>query len=247
MIRPSALVRSIAITFLASGTAFATNAPKVVLSQIGARSVAHIKLQPWQVRRAAYESLVQRLRHGDLSAGTDYNAVLTEFDTRPFSRTPIEELEILGDFYVPKEGLDPTLIAVVQFLALGWYDVLRYASASGEAEILNNEGFFRIAFSRGGPDVTKKALNFFQSHPDRIRALVDQGMAIVEKWRDTDNYDRHWPTAYGLERFICAQGGPCKAPTELPKKQWDEAWQQAKDRVYRYFNVPEPNGGDAHP
>src|SRR4029077_1981200 len=65
---------------------------------------AHVEMQPWQVRRATYDSL---------------------------ARTPIEELEILGDFYIPKEGLDPGLIAVVQFQVLGWYDALRFASESG--------------------------------------------------------------------------------------------------------------------
>ena len=55
---------------------------------------AHVEMQPWQVRRAAYDSLALRLRKGDFSASKDYDAVLTEFDTRPFSRTPIEELEM---------------------------------------------------------------------------------------------------------------------------------------------------------
>lgn len=247
MIRPSAIAPLIAMTFLAFGPALAANPPQLVPSTTGTQGVTHTELQPWQVRRAAYEGLVQRLRHGDMSAGSDYNDVLTEFDTRPFSRTPIEELEIVGDFYMPKEGLDPSLIPVVEFLVLGWYDVLRFASPSGRAEILNNEGFFRIAFTRGGPSVTKKAASFFQRHPERIRAMVDQGIATAERWRETDRYDRHWPAAYGLEHFICAQGGPCKTPTALPSEQWDGAWQQAKDQVYKYFNVPDPNAGGAHP
>jgi len=203
------------------------------------------QMQPWQVRRAAYESLAQRLRQGDFSAGKDYDAVLTEFDTRPFSRTPIEELEIIGDFYIPKEGLDPALSVVVMHLVLGWYDALRFASESGRAEIVNYEGLFREAFARGGPDVTNKAVKFLQDNPDRAHALIAQGIATAEKWRETGNYDRHWPMAYGLERSICAQGGPCNAPTQLPKEQWDRAWEQAKDRVRAYFDPAKPKAGDA--
>ena len=197
-----------------------------------------VQMQPWQVRRAAYRELAQRLRQGDFSASKDYDAVLTEFDTGVLARTPVENLEILGDFYIPKEGVDPALAIVVQDLVLGWYDALRFASESGRVEIVNNEGFFKKAFAQGGPDVTNKAVKFVQGNPDRVHALVAQGISYAEKYRETNNYDRHWPTAYGIERLLCAQGGPCTQPTELPKEQWDRAWEEAKHRVSSYFEPP---------
>jgi hypothetical protein len=129
---------------------------------------------------------------------------------------------------------------VVQNLVLGWYDALRFASESGRAEIINNEGFFKKAFTQGGADVTNRAVKFLEGNPDRVHALIAQGISIAEKYRDTNNYDRHWPTAYGLERFICAQGGTCKEPTELPKEQWDGAWEEAKHRVSTYFESVKP-------
>jgi hypothetical protein len=232
-------MRVVAIALLGSTATLAADAQPAALPQT--EIPVHVQLQPWQVRRAAYENLVQRLRHGDFSAGKEYDAVLTEFDTRILSRTPIEELEILGDFYIPKQGLDPALLVVVQNLVLGWYDALRFGSESGRAEIVNNEGFFKKAFTRGGPDVTNKAAQFLKDDPDRVQVLIAQGIAIAEKFRETSNYDRRWPTAYGLERIICAQGGPCQDPTALPKEQWDAAWDQAKQRVRMYFEPAKPN------
>jgi hypothetical protein len=55
-----------------------------------------------------------------------------------------------------------------------------------------------------------------------------QGISFAEKFRETNNYHRQWPTAYGLERVICAQGGPCTKPLPMPKEQWDAAWVEAK-------------------
>ena len=245
MSRLTTIACAIAITILASSSVLAGDPPNGTLPTIGTTTSVYIEMQAWQVRRAAYDSLALRLRRGDFSASKDYDAVLTEFDTRPFSRTPIEELEILGDFYIPKDGLDPGLIAVVEFQVLGWYDALRFASESGRAEILNNEGFFRMAFTRGGADVTNRAVKFLQSNQERAHALVAQGIGIAEKWRETDRYDRRWPTAYGLERIICAQSGPCNPPTELPKDQWGGAWEQAKDRVRTYFDSAKSKAGDA--
>jgi hypothetical protein len=240
MNRLATLTHRVAIAILASSAALGDDARNATPPQITAPIPVHVEMQPWQVRRAAYQHIAQRLRLGDRSAAKEYDAVLTEFDTRIFSRTPIEEIEILGDFYIPKQGLDPALLVVVQNLVLGWYDALRFASESGRAEIINNEGFFKKAFTQGGADVTNRAVKFLEGNPDRVHALIAQGISIGEKYRDTNNYDRHWPTAYGLERFICAQGGTCKEPTELPKEQWDGAWEEAKHRVSTYFESVKP-------
>jgi hypothetical protein len=230
----------ITVAILASGVALGADAQKAGPPQAGVQSPVHVEMQAWQIRRAAYQALSLRLRKGDFSAGKDFDAVLTEFDTRLFSRTPIEELEILGDFYIPKGGPDPALLVVVQNLVLGWYDALRFGSESGRVEIINNEGFFKKAFVQGGPEVTSKAVKFLKENPERVRALVAQGIAIAEKYRETTNYDRHWPTAYGLERMMGAQGGSCAAPPELPRDQWNKAWEEAKHRVSLYFEPAAP-------
>jgi hypothetical protein len=225
----------IAITILASSAALGDDVRNATPPQIATPIPIHVEMQAWQVRRAAYQKVAQRLRQGDFSAGKEYDAVLTEFETRILSRTPMENVEILGDFYIPKQGADPALLVVVQNLVLGWFDALRFASESGQAEIVNNEAFFKKAFTLAGTDVTNKAMKFVEGNPDRVHELIAQGISIAEKYRETNNYDRHWPTAYGLERIICAQGGPCEEPTQLLHAEWNGAWQEAKQRVRMYF------------
>jgi hypothetical protein len=166
---------------------------------------------------------------------------LTEYESRVLPRTPMETIEILGIYYVPREGLDPTLAIVVQNLVLGWYDALRYASESERVEIVNNEGFFKKAFMLGGPQVTERVTTFLKEHPERVSRLVSQGISFAEKFRETPNYERRWPTAYGIERLTCTTGGPCTLPTAMPKEQWDTAWAQAKQRVIDYFAPPKPD------
>jgi hypothetical protein len=224
-----------AITIIAWNPAWGDDTSKATPPHIATPIPIHVEMQAWQVRRAAYQKLVQRLSQGDFSVGKEYDAVLTEYETRALSRTPMENLEILGDFYIPKQGADPGLLLVVQNLVLGWYDALRFASESGRAEIVNNEAFFKRAFIRAGAEVTTKATKFIEGNPDRVHELIAQGISIAERYRETNNYDRHWPSAYGLERIICAQGGSCEVPTELPKEQWNGAWEQAKQRVRMYF------------
>lgn len=231
---------NVALAIVAMGLAFSE--ARSSQPQIGSSppSVVSIEPQPWQVRRATYERLVQRLRQGDVSVGKEYDAVLTEFDTKLFSRTPIEDLEILGDFYIPKDGIEKCLGPTVQFMVLGWYDALRFASDSGRAEISQNEGFFRLAFARGGDVAANNSLKYLTNNRARVDKQIADAMVIADKFRETPNYDRHWPTAYGLERFLCAQGGTCDKPKELPKEQWDSAWEQAKERVRRYLDVASP-------
>jgi hypothetical protein len=129
--------------------------------------LAHIEMQPWQVRRAAFQKAVAGVQHADPGAKRDFDAVLTEFETRILSRTPMENVEIMGVFYLPKQGADPALSIIVQNLILGWYDALRYATESGRAEILSNDGFFKKAFVLGGPGVTDKATRFLEESPER--------------------------------------------------------------------------------
>ena len=197
-----------------------------------------VQLQPWQKRRADFSKIVQGLRENNPDAKRDFDAVLTEFETRTLSRTPIENMEILGVFYVPKDGMDPALSVIAMNAVLGWYDALRFASESGRAEITNNEGFFKKPIILGGSDSQRKAVNFLQGNPKRVTDLLEQGMSYADKFRETASYDRTWVTAYGMEKYICATGGSCESPRALPKEQWNDAWKEAKQRVTSYYSVP---------
>lgn len=194
-------------------------------------------LQPWQERRAQLDKTLRLAANGDAAGLKQFEQVLVDFDSAPFARTPIENLEIFGAYYLPNQGAQAALPSIVTFLVLGWYDTLRFASSSGKAEIANNEQFFDKAFVLVNPDVTAKARTFLQSHPQEVAKLVAQGFGYAEKSRELDTYDRRWPSAYGLERVICASGGDCKAAASLPKEQWDKAWLDAKNQVSQYFNV----------
>jgi hypothetical protein len=120
---------------------------------------------------------------------------------------------------------------------LGWYDALRFASLSGQAEIVNNEALFKRVFLISGKQRTNEFLEFAKAHPGDIQAAVDQGLALADKHRDAGGYDRKWPTAFGLERIICAQGGDCASPPEAPPSQWAALWDQAKLRVRSYYLI----------
>jgi hypothetical protein len=204
-----------------------------------------VPLQPWQKRRADFSKIVQGLRENSPDAKKDFDVVLTEIETRTLNRTPIENMEIFGVFYVPKDGMDPALSVIAMNAVLGWYDALRFASESGRAEIINNEGFFKKPIILGGTDAQKKAVNFLQNNPERVAQLLTQGMSYAEKFRETASYDRLWVTAYGLEKSICGTGGSCEPPRALPKEQWDSAWKEAKQRVTSYYTAakqPNANG-----
>lgn len=200
-----------------------------------------VDLQPWQQRRIEFIKTVQGVRKGDPVARKDFDRILTEFETHAFSRTPLENMELLGVFYVPKDGIEKSMPVVIANAVLGWYDALRFASETGRAELINNEGFFKKAFILAGPDTTNKAIQFLKNNPDKVAKSLAQGFLFADKFRETSTYDRHWPSAYGLEQVICATGGSCQAPPAMPREQWDKAWEEAKQRVTAYYQVTKPS------
>jgi hypothetical protein len=193
-------------------------------------------LQPWQARRAQLDQTIRAAEQGDPAGTKQFDQALTDLEKTPYGRTPIENLEIFGAYYLPNEGVEAALPLIVTNLVLGWYDTLRFTSPSGKAEILTNEHFFDKAFVLANSDVTAKARTFMRSHPEQVAKLVAQGFGYAEQSREIQTYDRHWPTAYGMERIIYASGGDCKDRPSLPKDRWDTAWLEAKNQVSQYFS-----------
>jgi hypothetical protein len=202
-----------------------------------------LQIQPWQERRAGFWKTVRGVKAHDADAAKDFDAVLTQFETQPFSRTPMENMDILGSFYAPRDEVEKTLMIVSANAALGWYDALRFGSESGRAEIMNNEKFFARAFLLSGVTTSDKFKEFLKAHPDIARQSVLQGLVFAEKERKNPHYDVSWPTAYGLERVVCARGGSCIPPREMPADQWDNAWEDAKKKVISYYHVDTPTLG----
>jgi hypothetical protein len=204
--------------------------------------VVTIPVQPqaWQARRAELARVLNQLNTKDAQAIQAFKAVLTEFEQQPFSRTPMENMEILGVYYLPKEGIEAVLTYIAANAALGWYDALRYGSESGRSEILHNEGFFKLSLVLAGEDFVQQAVKFFEEQPEKTAQLVQKGIAIADMLKDDPRYDHQWPSAYGLERMMCSMGGECSPPSAIPKAQWGEAWEETKARVTRYYRINPP-------
>jgi hypothetical protein len=196
-----------------------------------------IKVEPqsWQVRRGEFARIVNNLSSKDPQVVAAFDAVLTEFEQKPFSRTPMENMEILGVYYVPREGIEPTLTFIAANAALGWYDALRYGSASGRQEILHNEGFFKLPMVLAGNEYIQQAVKFFVEQPEKTAQLVQKGIAIADALKDDPRYDHQWPSAYGLERTLCAMGADCAKPTPVQVAEWADAWEETKASVTRYY------------
>jgi len=204
-------------------------------------------LQPWQKRRAEFAETVKRMRADDASGRKDFEAVLTEFEKQPFSRTPMENMEILGVFYVPQEGIEATLPAVVANAALGWYDALRFTSESGRDEIVNQEGFFRKAYVLAGTEMREHAVKFFGDNPELAAALVAKGIAVADRFKDDPRYDHKRPSAYGDEARECAKDTQCTGVRSMPDTRWLDAWEDAKQRVTAYYRLNKPGATGGSP
>lgn len=194
--------------------------------------------QPWQERSEKFWATVKGVNAGNADAWKEMDAIVAWVAAQPFARTPMENMDILGAYFVPKQGVEPTLPWVVANAALGWYDALRFGSASGRDEILQKHRFFVRAYVLPGAKTTGQFKQFMTEHPDLAQQAVAKGLSFAERERINPHYEVHWPTAYGLERIICAQGGSCEPPKAMPSDQWDNAWAQAKQRVTNYYSVP---------
>jgi hypothetical protein len=195
------------------------------------------KLEAWQNRRSERLKLLKDAQIPNAEHSAALDQMLTNFEKHPLAQTPVENLELIGLFYARREGIAKALSLIVMNATLGWYDVLRYGSPSGQAEIVNNEMFFKRAFVLAGKARVDEYLGFAKSHPDEIQAEIVHGLALAEKFKDSNEYDRKWPTAYGLERSICALGGACTDHAEAAQAQWNNLWDQAKTRIEAYYKV----------
>ena len=194
-----------------------------------------VEPQAWQKRRMEFAATVGAAAKGDKAALQALATMRTAYDADPFARTPMENMDFVGMFYAPTQDLGKIMPMIVANAALGWYDALRFGSASGRAEISNNEAFFKKALMMGGPETVQKALKLIQDEPAESAKLVEEGLKLAELHKDDPRYDHRWPTAYGLERMSCAMGNPCTSIPEMLKEQWADAWNQAIQRVHEYY------------
>lgn len=192
-----------------------------------------IEMQAWQKRREETRGLFRRFLDGELDASRKLDALLTDFERRPFGRTPLENLEIVSSWYIPREGFGKCMRVVVANVTLGWYDALRFASVSGRAEIIEKEALFKMAFTLGGRDFG--SVEFLQSAQAKASEELSNGLLIAEKFKEIAEYDRHWPSAFGLEPIIKHFGDVATENVTLPEEDWLGAWEAAKTCASKYF------------
>jgi hypothetical protein len=231
-------IKRILLAFLAMWIADATLSSSLSAQAGTATSPAgKPALQLWQKREIAFFQTFKGYRSGDTEAAKEFDGILTEFETHPMARTPMENMDILGVFYLPKDGFAKSLPIIAMNAVLGWYDALRFGSESGRAEIVNNRHFFKRALMLAGDERSKEAIKFLQENPEQARALLEQGIGFAEKHKNALDYDHQWPTAFGLEDVINAQGGKTTI-TPMASENWEKAWEDAKQRVRGYYLMP---------
>lgn len=185
------------------------------------------RLSPVQARRLQFNLTMAKVRAGDPAGRADLDAILWEFKSRPFERTPLETLELLGFHYLPQDGVEKTLPRIVTATAIGWYDASRFASAQRRDELANVESFFTKAFLVTSEAAKRDVKTFFRENPVRAKQLIVDGFTAAEALRHDARLDHHW-----LEP---ADGGQTRigAGHELPRQQWADAWEQTKTMVAR--------------
>lgn len=196
--------------------------------------------QDWQKRRAALFAVLS----GDdqAKAARALQAALVGLEQNPVSLTPMEVMDLYGIYYVPQDGgskMSDILMVVAIQATLGWYDSLRFADVSGQAEIANNEGFFKRAFVLGGEQGVKQLTELMSKHPKVAAKAVAGGIAIARKLRGHVDYDEHWPSAYGLAVMQCGldKAKTCPPSPGLPQTAWDAAFDEAAAKVTKYYRI----------
>jgi hypothetical protein len=201
----------------------------------------------WQVRRAQTRAIIKVI--GDQNANPAQHAsAMHDFDARLTAAekgelTPIEIMDLFRVFYVPKElqnqppHFDTMLRIIATQATLGWYDALRFADASGRAEISNNEAFFTLAFGEN----TQDFVQFMKDQPEQAAAAVKAGIQDAHNKikANSISYDPHWPASYGMLRMQCAlqNAKTCERPKPQPASEWPALLDQADQRVSTFYRA----------
>lgn len=197
---------------------------------------------PWQVRRSETLRLISLLSNKATpkaeseKAYQAFDAILTRFDKNPLEFTPMEGMDLMQVYYIPKEEQYAVQLSILAFLATsGWYDALRFGDESGRAEIVNNEEFFKRALmaKRDG------FIAFMEQQPQEAAKAVADGISWAFASSESNFYDRRWPASYGLLRMQCALAGSssCQGPKPMAQDQWPQAFDEAAARVTRYYRI----------
>ena len=227
----------------AAGVQAAGPATAATPAKAANHTVLETKPDPWQVRRKQVIDLVadiQKSEYKDKGAKEKFDKILVNFDKDFVSITPMEAMDLQRIYYVPLSKpveMESNLGVVVALATLGWYDALRFADASGRAEIQDNESFFLRAFTAPGSKSLDDVVAFLKDKPLEAARAVKTGTDAARTVLTRVHYDTQWPASYGLLRSQCAlqREQNCKRPVPLPQDQWPAAFDQAVATTTRYY------------
>lgn len=221
--------------------------------------VIHVQTQEdaWQVRRVETRGFINVLNDPNTSQA-EKDRAFQGLDARMTAAeqgklTPIETMELFRVFYIPegfqkKTPIDTMLEIIAGQATLGWYDVLRFADATGREEIAFNENFFTTAFGNNAKDFVQ----FMKDHPAQAAAAVHSGISYArDKIKANDiHYDTHWPASYGMLRMQCMlrNAKTCEKPKPKPVSEWPALLDQAAQRVSTFYRISKnaANEGPGH-
>lgn len=80
-----------------------------------------IQLEAWQTHRLQQLKVIKEglVPNAASASSKTLDQLLTDFETHPFAQTPIENMDLLGLFYAPKDGIAKALPLIVMNAALG--------------------------------------------------------------------------------------------------------------------------------
>ena len=197
--------------------------------------------QAWQVRQAAFAQAVTALAHdaANAQAKQQVEQALGDQAATPGAFTPMESLDMLGAYYLPRDGVEKIMPLIVKQAFLGWVDALQWGSPSAQEEIVVDQKLFSRAFrTRDGKKMIDAWMAIVRNDPPRATTIVDLGLRLGM----ADNlvqgqltYDRRWPTAFGLERTSAANGGPPVLPALAAQMGYVQAQRLASARIKAFY------------
>jgi hypothetical protein len=195
----------------------------------------------WLERRDQTFKAIEAANQQDKAGLATLKKRLLEFEKDFTSITPMEAMDLQQVYYLPNtSNLTETLTQIAAIATLGWYDALRFGSASGRAEIIHNEGFFKKAFLAREGQATKALLALLEHRSTEAGQAVEKGVLLAQSVKDKVRYDTRWPLGYGLEGKQCAlqsDNAACTLPTGLSPDLWSGAWDDAVSTVRRYYRI----------
>jgi hypothetical protein len=93
------------ITSIVFGVGLLAYAPVALAQDKPVAAQQPIQLQAWQKRRVDRLQLIEAALSDPSIVAKSFDHVLTNFEAHPLDQGPLENMDLLGYFYAPKEGI----------------------------------------------------------------------------------------------------------------------------------------------